>query len=195
MYKFFVFSFLIFLGACGFSKGPDGFPKITEREESRLDHPDARLLKEIEIALPKSVAEVRKSEAISLKYGRPLNAKEMELARAVGVNYPEKIRVYFTNDFPIDEKTLGPGGVVIALTMNYGIFVKPEILPHRKAYLEVITHEFAHVVQFETLGIDGMSRRFMLEKYVLGNKLIPIERDAIVMGNKVYDDPKTNYGY
>ena len=186
---------LAMLSACSATFAPRKPPAITAQEQALLDNPSPELLRAIEAYVPQASAELRKSEAVALQKGRALTDEELVLAKRVGVKHPEKIRIYFTSTFPINEDEIHNGGDIVALTMNYGIFVKPYVSFRREAYLEIITHEFAHVVQFERIGVEGMSRRFNLETFILRDKLIPIEREAIAMGEAVYDDPQTSYGF
>ncbi len=186
---------LSLLSACSVTFVERKPPAITPQEQALLDNPSPELLSAIDKYVPEASAGVREAEAIALQKGRPLSDEELILAQRVGVSHPEKIRIFFTSRFPIDENELHQGGDIVALTMNYGIFVKPYVSLKRESYLEIITHEFAHVVQFERLGVEGMSRRFNLETFILKDKLIPIEREAIAMGEAVYDDPKTSYAF
>lgn len=188
-------SALSLLTACSVSFVDRKPPPITAQEQALLDNPSPELLRAIEMYVPQASAGVKEAEAIALQKGRVLTEEELVLARRVGVADPEKIRIYFTSRFPIEEDKIRGGGEIVALTMNYGIFVKPFVSFSRESYLEIITHEFAHVAQFERLGVDGMSRRFNLETFILKDKLIPIEREAIAIGEAVYDDPNTSYGF
>lgn len=183
------------LAACSMSSGPRTPPPLTQAEQYRIKYPPKDFLAAVEEVLPESVAKLKQDEAIALKHGRSLTKTELYLANRVGVKHPERVRLYFTDTFPIKEEELKGRGSVLALTMNYGIFIKPSVKVDRQKYLEVIAHELAHVVQFETLGFDGMARRFLIEANMLDGKLIPIERDAIIAGNKAYDDPLTNYAF
>ena len=184
----------LFISGCALNQARQLHAPITAEERFLINNPPQSLLDAIERNLPESRKRTIAAEAIALKHGRVLTPFERELAVKVGVRYPDKIRLLITDKFPIEENANGHS-VAIGLCMRYGVFVKSFVLADPPKYYEVVAHEFAHVWQFEKHGIDGMTRRFFVESAVLGpDKLIPVEREAIELGNKAYDDPGTIYG-
>jgi hypothetical protein len=186
---------MMLVAGCAITTVATLYAPITADEQFLIDNPPPALLAAIERKLPESRKRTLEAEAIALKNGRPLSDFERELAVKVGVKNPDKIRILVTDKFPIDEeRAVGPHSVAIGLTMRYGVFIKSYVPADPAKYYEVVAHEFVHVRQFEQFGIDGMTRRFIVESVVLGDKLIPVEREAVTIGNRAFDDPKTVYG-
>ncbi len=88
--------------------------------------------------------------------GMSLDDSSMALARAVGVQQPERIRISLVESLPLpDEPTLrevalqtgllGPG--MVGLTLGYSVFIcKGHLTPR------LLSHEFRHVYQYEQHG-------------------------------------------
>lgn len=185
-----VFAGLALLAAC--ARTP---PELTAAELAELSNPSAQTLEIVEERVPNALAIVLETEAIALERGRPLTVQELADARGVGVAYPERIRLYVTNDLPRgrragEERATYPKSVG-GITRNYGVFVRPKYENARW----LIVHEFVHVAQFERLGTEGMVRRSLLEQIVLRGNLSLIEREAIAVSEAYLGEKAPSYAF
>lgn len=109
----------------------------------------------------------KSQEELALREGMPLSADEIEIARQMGVNSPEKVRV-IVGDIPqpshptlyVGTTKLGlKGDQLNGITFGHGIFVKKNSTFNRKS---LISHELRHVKQYEEFG----SIRSFLSEYL-----------------------------
>lgn len=167
-------------------------PDITAAEAARIAAPDPALAAQIARLLPALRAEERARDARALAEGRGLSPAEQEIARRVGVQQPEKVRLLALPKIPpmADSELARLFRVERAwgLTTGYGITVTQQPVPDW-----LLAHELVHVAQYERLGAGPMLRRTLTEVLVLPGNLIPIEREAIARGNTVATSPA--YGY
>lgn len=180
---------LIVLALCGCSHVP---PDITPAEVARIAAPDPALAAQIAELTPVLRAEELARDARALSEGRRLSAAEQEIARKVGVQHPEKVRLLWVAKIPpmADPRLakLFPVGRAWGLTTGYGITVTKAPVPEW-----LLAHELAHVAQYERLGPEPMLRRYLAETLVLPDNLIPLEREAIAIGDTIAPSPA--YGY
>jgi hypothetical protein len=118
-----------------------------------------------------------------LRRGRPLTPSQKEIAAAVGVDEPERIRLLLVNGMPIPggawvravARGAGlPGPDVDGLTLGEAILVRRDALCD-----ELLAHECRHVRQYEEAG----SLRVFLAAYLQqvarhGYRAAPFEVDA-----------------
>lgn len=133
--------------------------------------------------LPRAIAwaEARSSEI--LEKGFALSESGVRLARAVGVNAPEKIRLQTVPVLPLPDDPelqsvalatglLGPG--MVGVTLGYGIYVCEGHLSNR-----LISHECRHVYQYEAAGSIGDFLPLYLQQIAeCGYDDAPFEIDA-----------------
>ena len=106
--------------------------------------------------LPTAIAWANfQSEHVAL-VGQPLPPNLIEVARRVGVQMPERIRVKTVDQIPMPEEPLlrqaaietgllGPQ--IVGLTLGHSIFIA-----HGHDTVRLISHECRHVCQYEILG-------------------------------------------
>lgn len=180
---------LIVLGLGGCTQVP---PEITPVEAARITAPDPALAAQIARLMPRLRAEERRRDARALSEGRALSAAEQDIARKVGVQHPEKVRLLAQSRIPAmaDPELARLFRVERAwgLTTGYGITVTQQPVPEW-----LLAHELVHVAQYERLGATAMLRRTLTESLVLPHNLIPLEREAIALGDTVAKSPA--YGY
>lgn len=124
-------------------------------------------------------------EAHILKAGIPLTRAELELARKVGIQHPERIRLLRVKDIPMPsepalaaaaEATGLLSAYTIGLTFRYGIFIRDDMWANQR----LIAHELVHALQYEQLGsIQAFLRKYLLECAIAGYPEAPMEREAI----------------
>jgi hypothetical protein len=104
------------------------------------------------ISLASSWAETQSNHI--LRFGIALSEDQLELARIVGVQKPERIRLMLVSEIAEPEHEilraackqlnfLGPD--TEGLTLYYGIYIKKRLQLNRK----LLAHEFRHVAQYE----------------------------------------------
>jgi hypothetical protein len=132
---------------------------------------------------PGAVAWVRAQERSILKKGRALDAREIAIARAVGVQAPERIRVQTIDELalainPVLRYAAGYVGLLgsgtIGLTLGHGIYIRNGSYSGR-----LLAHECRHVHQYEAAGsIDAFIPRYLKQVVAVGYRDAPYEIDA-----------------
>lgn len=115
--------------------------------------------------------------------GKPLSESWMEVARSVGVEHAERVRIAVVDEMPLpgDELLqaaalstglLGPH--TSGLTLGYGIY-----LVEREVNVRLVSHEFRHVQQYEAYGsIGAFLAAYLGEIAEHGYQNAPLEMDA-----------------
>jgi len=115
--------------------------------------------------------------------GAPLTPAEEEIARAVGVQRPELVRIAIVDQLPRPKDAalklaaqqtglLGPG--MVGLTLGYAVFI---CRGHETRQL--LSHELRHVHQYEQNGSIGCFLPIYLKQIVdVGYINAPFEADA-----------------
>jgi hypothetical protein len=149
------------------------------------------LLSQFEVLLPLAAAWATEEQQKILRDGVPLSEKEINDARAVGVQNPNHVRLLQVETIPrpsqsqlkaacdaIDFLTPATRG----LTLGYGIFIRSDCWRDRL----LVVHELAHVAQYERLGgILPFLRRYLFECLTVGYSLAPLELEAIAAAARV----------
>lgn len=127
---------------------------------------------------------VRRHEKRICALGEALTAAELELARLVGVRFPERVRVLGVEEVPIPCAWLARRGAVLAgrfparalgLTARYGIYIQAEA----RWNLEILIHELVHTVQYErSATIICFLRAYLRDCIRHGYVSAPMEREA-----------------
>jgi hypothetical protein len=135
------------------------------------------------VLLPGAIAwaEARAQEAAAI--GVALNEAGAELARRVGVQRPELIRVAVVDSLPLpDDPTLRTaalqtnllGPSTEGLTLGYSVFIV-----HGHESVRLFSHEFRHVQQYEAYGSIAAFLPVYLQQIVdVGYDNSPYELDA-----------------
>jgi hypothetical protein len=147
------------------------------------ENPPEYLLQQVEPYYPLAIKFVRDNEQVALSKGIPLLPQYLEIARRVGVKYPEKVRVYYVDQLPLpDNESLlfqmqrfGLDSPYLAgMTYGYGIWIKKSA----KGDKLLLSHELIHVKQTEELGLEDITKRYFLQLKVFGYRDAPIEVEA-----------------
>lgn len=117
--------------------------------------------------------------------GLSLTEELFEIAKKVGVQCPDKIRIAVVDAVPVPSHPLlqtacETTGLItpntIGLTLRYGIFIRQDESRSKRLF----AHEFAHVAQYERLG--GMKQflsQYLAEVLHYGYPQAPMEQEAI----------------
>lgn len=134
--------------------------------------------------LPKAISWAERQEQRVLAEGTALSTHDRELARSVGVQKPERIRVAVVDALPLPDDPelqavalqaglLGPG--MIGLTLGYAVFA----CRGHDASPRLLSHEFRHVHQYETFGsIKQFLPVYLGQIAQFGYDDAPLEEDA-----------------
>ncbi len=137
----------------------------------------------LEQLLGKAIVWAQEQSQVALEMGTPLNELESELARAVGVEHWELVRILEVDEIPVpidpelkakaeEAGLFGPS--IAGITFDHGIYIKKG---HRTERL--VSHELHHVHQYE----QAKSIRNFLQNYIpqllsVGYANAPLELDA-----------------
>lgn len=134
--------------------------------------------------LPKAVDWAERQQAVILSTGIPLTQEQAEIASAVGVDQPEKIRIKVVEKLPLPEDPelaevarqtglLGPN--ITGLTLFYGIFICRRDDGNRN----LIAHECRHVYQYEQYrSMSEFLQEYLRQIITVGYLKAPLEQDA-----------------
>jgi hypothetical protein len=174
--------FCIAAGAL-FAGGCASIAPLNDAERAELAAPPAQVATRVAQLVSAAVDFVSSSEQQVQARGRPLNADEQQLARAVGVAQPENVRVLVADQFiapldpafAIEARKLGLGDPVEGgRTLGHAIQIKPQ---YANAHW-LLAHELTHVGQFERLGANEFVREYLTELLMFGYARAPLERAA-----------------
>jgi hypothetical protein len=149
------------------------------------------LLAQFDALLLLAAAWATEQEQEILRDGVSLSAEEIAVARAIGVQSPDRVRLLRVEEIPrpsepqlraacdaIDFLTPATRG----LALGYGIFIRSDCWGDRV----LVVHELAHVAQYERLGgILPFLRRYLFECLTAGYSLAPLEQEAIAVAARV----------
>lgn len=115
--------------------------------------------------------------------GRPLGDQEKELARRVGVNDTDRVRIFMVDQMPYPEH---PALQAAAMATDFlspqtqGLALGHSIMMRRgKECGRLLAHEFRHVHQYENAGSIAAFLEVFLEQVVdHGHDEAPLEIDA-----------------
>lgn len=165
---------LLALASCALAPRP-----LTADDLSAVNDPSPEVLAKVESNFLRARDLNQELESRILLEGTRLSAEQIDMARALGVQDVNRVRVLYSTDIPGNPSTrlgkLFNFYVVAAVTSGYGIIIHPD-------YSEetwILAHELVHVAQFERLGFDHMVRQRLTETYALPGRLVPLEREAI----------------
>ena len=133
--------------------------------------------------VPKAIAWAEAQAALVAQAGRPLDGAMLAVARSVGVQQPERIRIAEVTHLPLPldahlrkaalvSGLLGPS--TLGLTLGYGIFICSKHVGVR-----LLSHEFRHVHQYEAAGsIATFLPAYLDQIAAVGYRNAPYEVDA-----------------
>lgn len=134
--------------------------------------------------LPHAADWVAQLEASVLRDGEALNEEELALARKIGINFPEKIRLMRVATMPQpsdptlawaarETGLLGPK--IAGVTFRYAIFVRSDYWRE----IRLVIHEMAHTQQYERFGgILPFLQQYISECLTVGYHNSPLELEA-----------------
>lgn len=148
------------------------------------------------ILLPQYIDWAVDIEKEGLKSGVPLNAQELSLAKDIGIQNPEKVRVIYVDEvpFPHDNfalKTLGEalgfigeGIINNAQVFGYSIYAHNDFVLNRPR----LAHELVHVLQIERTSIAHVVTQYFSDLAEYGYDKAPLEVEAFKANKKYATD-------
>jgi hypothetical protein len=134
--------------------------------------------------LPRAVAWGEEQARLGLLQGKPLDAGGIDMARRVGVQHPEQIRVIAVDAFPlpadpalrqaaIQTGLLAADG--LGLTLGHAVFLRRG----HETEARLLRHEFRHVRQCEQFGsLAAFLAEYLRQIVEVGYAQAPLEEDA-----------------
>lgn len=125
-----------------------------------------------------------KEESRLLAKGRPLDEREIGIAKQMGVQNPEQVRVVYSEQL-MDIPAMEPLRSILlemgfdspefwGITLGRSIIIKPEF----EGLDSLLSHELVHVAQVEQLGFDNFIERYFIEMRRFGYQDAPLEKEA-----------------
>lgn len=138
---------------------------------------------DLEMMLPLALRWSQKLEERIALLGMPLNSFGIDMARSVGVQRPDLIRIQVVDQIPIPagpmlKEMVQEIGVIspntIGITVGHSVLVKSGKVDNR-----VLLHEFRHVHQYEEEGdLEKYIEKYLLQVSAFGYENAPLEIDA-----------------
>ena len=146
---------------------------------------------QFKMLLPLAYEWAQKQERIILRDGVPLAGTQMEDARAVGVQNPERVRLLSVKQIPMPEHTaLKAAAADIqlitpqteGLALRYGIYIRSDCWEARR----LLVHEFVHTAQYERFGgFQEFLQQYLQECNINGYPAAPLEQEAITLSARL----------
>ncbi|EPW6854160.1 hypothetical protein ACWOVA_004405 [Vibrio parahaemolyticus] len=152
-------------------------------------NPPVELIEYVDGVLPAAEQFVYENERKALENGIKLNAKQMDIARKVGLKYPEKVRLHSVDRLPFPKepelaklaKEYGYSSPFMgAYTYGYGIWIKRAESTNQV----LLSHELIHVRQAEQMGLKEQTKQYLLQLFIYGYENAPMEKEAYSEANK-----------
>jgi hypothetical protein len=149
-------------------------------------------------ALPFVVGWAERHASSIRHLGFPLDSGGRQDAQALGVGYPERIRVMLVDTVP--EPGLPPlrwasamSGLSLSsaagLSLGYGLYIRRDCFPDR----DLIAHECVHTAQCERLGgLRPFLERYLIECLEFGYLNAPLEQEAVRLSCRLRAGPPWN---
>jgi len=138
---------------------------------------------QLDALFPDVLRWIRSLEEDAKKFGRTLAPLQISLAQTVGIAHPEKVRIWWVPKIPLPPD---PHIVQLAeqigvlnfntrgLTAIYSVIVRLDCANQPR----LLAHEFAHVEQYERLGVEGFLREYLRQLNEYGYQNSPFELEA-----------------
>ncbi len=120
-----------------------------------------------------ATAWVRRRQAAVLRSGIALTDEQQNLARAVGVNAVERVRVVAARVVPLPLPLWACSAAqragwlsphIAGMTLGYGIVLRADCFNPEYCDQRLLAHELSHVAQYERLGgVHGFLRQYVRE--------------------------------
>lgn len=152
----------------------DSYPyQLTQAEQTWIDS-----------FVHQAVDWANKEESRLLEKGRPLNQREVEIAKQMGVQQPKHVRVVYSEQLMEIPETEPLRSILLemgfdspefwGMALGRSIIIKPKF----EGLESLLSHELVHVAQVEQLGFDNFIERYFIEMRRFGYQDAPLEKEA-----------------
>jgi len=148
-----------------------------------LAKPPDQLVSQVQTLLPAAEKFVVRNQEKALRLGHPLTSKYLRIAKELGIDKADKIRIYTVHDLPAPQdqkladaaRALGYNSPdIVAYTYGYGIWIKDGNQDNNG----VLIHELIHVRQAERMGLKEQIRQYLTQLFIFGYRQAPLEVEA-----------------
>ena len=146
---------------------------------------------QFENILPLAVEWAEAKEKVILEHGTALSQQYIQDAKSVGVQHPERVRIYAVPQIPIPkhpvlkaaaEATQFISPATIGIALRYGIFLHNDYSNDRST----IVHELVHTMQCERSGgFYPFLKEYLWQCIAIGYPQAPLEQEAVEIAGKV----------
>ena len=148
------------------------------------------------ILLPQYIDWAYETDRQGLESGIPLNAQELSLAKEIGIQNPEKIRIVYVDEVPFPYENfplkilgealgfIGEGIINNAQVFGYSIYVRDGFVLNRPK----LAHELVHVLQIERTSLDLIITQHFSDLAEYGYDKAPLEVEAFKANKKYASD-------
>src|SRR4051812_10977955 len=149
-----------------------------------IDMDKQQLASQLPVIAERTIEWAKGREAAALAGGIALTHGQQKLARAVGVRFPERIRLVVVDQIPLPDEPLlrkAAQGVGLSQSWAAGLTLGHAVMIRRgfEQDARLLSHEFRHVAQYETMGGIGPFLVSHLKSLVEhGYEDSPFEKDA-----------------
>lgn len=145
------------------------------------------------ILVPQYIDWAYETDEKGLQSGVPLNARELSLAKEIGIQNPEKVRIVYVEAVPYPYENfalkilgealgfVGEGIINNAQVFGYSIYVRNGYELNRPK----LAHELVHVLQIERASLDQVITQHFSDIAEYGYSKAPLEVEAF-KANKEY---------
>ncbi len=151
----------------------------------------AALLARFDQLLPLAAKGAAILERHILWEGVALLPEELDDARAVGVQSPERVRLLCLTSLPAPTDPILKAAAAAVhfltpatrgLALRHGIFIRSDCWRDR----ELIAHELVHTAQYERMGgIEPFLRQYLFECASIGYPAAPLEQEALAVASQL----------
>ncbi|MCO7187584.1 MULTISPECIES: hypothetical protein [unclassified Pseudoalteromonas] len=147
------------------------------------------------VLLPQYISWAEETDIQGRQIGEPLDQKHLAIAKEIGIQSPEKVRIVYVDEvpFPHDNfalKTLGEalgfvgeGIINNAQVIGYSIYVRHGF----ELTTPKLAHELVHVLQIERSSLQAIVTQHFSDLAEYGYDNSPLEVEAF-KANEIYKD-------
>lgn len=149
--------------------------------------------------LPQYIEWAMKKDKEGSNIGTPLTKNELLLAKEIGIQYPEKVRIVYVDAVPYPYENaalkamgesigfIGEGIISRAQAFGYSIYVRRDYKIDRPG----LAHELVHVLQIERTDFASMVMQYASDRAKYSYADSPLEAEAFKANIKyAVDEPK-----
>ncbi|TMP39332.1 hypothetical protein [Pseudoalteromonas rubra] len=147
------------------------------------------------VLLPQYISWAEETDKQGHQIGKPLDSKHLAIAKEIGIQSPEKVRIVYVDEVPFPHDNLalkalgealgfvGEGIINNAQVFGYSIYVRHGF----ELTTPKLAHELVHVLQIERSGLQAIVTQHFSDLAEYGYDNSPLEVEAF-KANEIYKD-------